>query len=231
MSDKRAKKVLAFVSVGFATVLVVAGFPLRGLADPKPKLGVKESARTTPSASGFIQRWLILEPTRATGDTQTAMQEMVKAEKFAEQREKFPSAGQKVTIDGAEVTWHAVDTDEYNVNLHYFATAVGKSADNALFWVAAKVVCPNEMKNVRLAAGANSAAVWWVNGQEVVGTYGNRPAVIDDGVSKRLTLKQGENTIVGAVMNASGAADFCVRILDEDGKPVKGYTVSVGEVK
>jgi hypothetical protein len=231
MCDKRKNSIGAFVLAGFVAVLMAMGLPGRGYGDPKPAVGVKESKRTVPSASGFIQRWLILEPTRATGDTQTAVQELVKAEKFAEQRSKFPSAGQKVTIDGAELTWHAVDTDEYNVNLHYFSAAVGKSADNALFWVAVNVVCPEEMKNVRLAAGANSAAVWWVNGQEVVGTYGNRPAVIDDGVSKRLTLKKGENTIVGAVMNASGAADFCARILDEDGKPVKGYTVSVGEVK
>jgi hypothetical protein len=143
----------------------------------------------------------------------------------------MPTAGQKVTIDGTELTWHAVDTDEYNVNLNYLAKALGKSSDNALFWVAVTISCPQEMKNVRFAAGANSAAVWWVNGQEVVGTYGNRPAVIDDGVSKRLTLKQGPNTIIGAVMNASGAADFCARILDEEGKPLKNYTVSIGEVK
>jgi hypothetical protein len=231
MIEMRHKKSRTLVLSCCAALLMIAGFAGRAASDQKPKLGVKESARTAPSADGFIQRWLILEPVSTSGDTQNAVQAAVKAERFADLRSKMPTAGQKVTIDGAELTWHAVDTDEYNVNLYYFAQAVGKSSNNALFWVAVTVNCPQEMKNVRLAAGANSAAVWWVNGQEVIGTYGNRPAVIDDGVSKRLTLKQGPNTILGGVMNASGAADFCARILDEEGKPLKNFTVSVGEVK
>src|SRR5688572_30547615 len=106
-------------------------FPGRAVSDQKPKLGVKESAKMVPNGDGFIQRWLILEPISATGDTQNAVQATVKAERFAEQRTKMPVAGQKVTIDGEELTWHAVDTDEYNVNLYYFAQAVGKSSNNA----------------------------------------------------------------------------------------------------
>jgi hypothetical protein len=47
------------------------------------------------------------------------------------------------------------------------------------------------MPRVRLAIGSNAASVWWVNGQEVVGIYGDRQTVIDDGFSKRLTLKIG----------------------------------------
>jgi hypothetical protein len=92
------------------------------------------------------------------------------------------------------------------------------------------VDCPEEMANVRLAIGSNSASVWWVNGQEVIGIYGNRCTVIDDGVSKRLTLKKGRNVIRGAIINASGAADFCARLLDADDRPLKGYKVSIGEV-
>ena len=83
------------------------------------------------------------------------------------------------------------------------------------------------MTNVRLAIGSNSASVWWVNGEEVIGIYGNRCTVIDDGVSKRLTLKKGPNVIRGGIVNASGAADFCARFLDSEGKPLKGYTVSL----
>jgi hypothetical protein len=48
------------------------------------------------------------------------------------------------------------------------------------------------MPGVRLAIGSNAASVWWVNGQEVIGIYGIGRPVIDDGVSKRLTLKKGQ---------------------------------------
>ena len=116
------------------------------------------------------------------------------------------------------------------MNLYYFADAVGTNCNNALFWAVVVVNCPQEMTDVRLAVGTNSASVWWVNGREVIGIYGNRCTVIDDGVSKRLTLKKGRNVIRGAIINASGAADFCARLLDPNDKPLKGYTVSVGEV-
>ena len=55
------------------------------------------------------------------------------------------------------------------------------------------------MRNVRLAIGSNAASIWWLNGQEVIGIYGDRQAVIDDGVSKRVTLSKGLNTIRAAV--------------------------------
>jgi hypothetical protein len=70
--------------------------------------------------------------------------------------------------------------------------------------------------------------VWWVNGQEVIEIYNDRQTVIDDGVSKRLTLKKGPNVIRAAVINGGGATDFCARFLDEGGNPVKGITISLG---
>ena len=83
---------------------------------------------------------------------------------------------------------------------------------------------------VRLAIGSNAASVWWVNGQEVIGIYGDRQTVIDDGVSKRLTLNKGPNIVRTAVVNGGGATDFCARFLDATDKPLKGYTVNLGPV-
>ena len=189
------------------------------------------SAERAPDANGFIQRWLILEPITANGDTQKAVQEAVKTEHFPNELTVVPHDGDKVTVNGRELTWHAVDTNEYNVNLYYFASAFGKSANNALFWAVVVVNCPQEMPGVRLAIGSNSASVWWVNGKEVIGIYGDRQTVVDDGVSKRVTLKKGLNVVRGAIVNRSGAADFCARFRDKEDKPLKGYTVSVGAVK
>ena len=41
-----------------------------------------------------------------------------------------------------------------------------------------------------------------------------RQTVIDDGASKRLTLKEGSNIVRAAVVNGGGATDFCARFLD-----------------
>jgi hypothetical protein len=66
-----------------------------------------------------------------------------------------------------------------------------------------------------------------VNGEEVIGLYNDRQAVIDDGVSDRLTLKAGPNVIRAAVINGGGATDFCARLLDTDDRPITGITVGL----
>ena len=228
-TSRNTRKISAFGLLAVSALLMIVGVPGTAVCDQIPKLGVENSTRNVPNADGFIQRWLILEPIRAAGDTQNAVQETVKTEHFPNELTLMPKAGQKVTVEGSELTWHAVDTDEYNVNLYYFADEVGTNCNNALFWAVVVVNCPEEMTHVRLAVGTNSASVWWVNGMEVIGIYGDRQTIVDDGVSKRLTLKKGPNVIRGAIVNRSGAADFCARFLDANDQPLKGFTVRVGD--
>jgi hypothetical protein len=194
-----------------------------------PTLARPDSAEKAPNAEGFIERWLVLEPIPANGLTDSAVQRIVKTEYFANQLTVVPRDGEKVTVNGNELTWHAFDTKLYNFNLYHFAKSLGKPTSNVLFWAVTIVNCPQEMPDVRLAIGSNAASVWWVNGQEVISIYGDRQTVIDDGVSKRLTLKKGKNIVRCAVINAGGATDFCARFLDGDDKPIKNYTVSSAE--
>ena len=46
-------------------------------------------------------------------------------------------------------------------------------------------------------------------------------------MSQRLTLKKGKNILRCAVINGPGMSDFCVRFLDESGKPVTNYTINI----
>ena len=170
-----------------------------------------------PNTDGFIQRWLLLEPIGANGLTDSAVQAAVKKEYFPDQFTVIPHDGDKATVGGAELSWHAVDTLNYNVNLFHFARAQGKKTSDVLFWAVTIINCPREMRDVRLAIGSNAASVWWVNGKEVIGIYGDRQTVIDDGVSKRLTLNKGPNIVRAAIVNGGGATDFCARFLDAEG--------------
>ncbi|MBN2591749.1 MAG: hypothetical protein JXA96_17920 [Sedimentisphaerales bacterium] len=217
----------SYIWIAVLALFMIVSVPGTTLCDQVPKVDPEVTTKTAPSDQGFIQQWLILDPLRAGGDTQNAVQTTVKAGNFENELTIQPKKGDKVNAGGQDYTWHAVETDEYNVNLYYFAAEIGTNCNNSLFWVVAYINCPQEVKDARLAVGTNSASVWWVNGKEVVGIYGNRCTVVDDGVSKRLTLKRGMNVIRGGIINASGAADFCARILDSEGKPLKGYTVSL----
>jgi hypothetical protein len=188
------------------------------------------SSAVAPRPGGFIQRWLLLEPLPCNGQvTDRAVQATVKKEYFPNQFTVVPKDGDKVTVDGQDYAWHAMDTKNYNVDLKHFAFFLNKSSDSALFWAVTVINCPEEMHNVRLAIGCNSGSVWWVNGQEVVGVYGDILTTIDDGVSKRLTLKKGPNIVRMALVNNAGATDFCARFLDEQGQPVKNFTVTLSE--
>jgi hypothetical protein len=97
-----------------------------------------------------------------------------------------------------------------------------------LFWAVTILDFPLELKDVRLAIGSNAASVWWVNGKEVIGIYDDRQSVIDDGISKRITLKKGPNAVRCAVVNGGGVTDFCARFLDKDDAPVKNFMVNLG---
>jgi hypothetical protein len=188
-----------------------------------------DSATKAPGPEGFLQRWSILEPIRAGGVTQSAVQAAVKKSYFPDQFTILPHDGDKVKVSGEELAWHAVDTKDYNVNLYHFAYGLNKPTSGVLFWAVTVVNCPEEMAGIRLSIGSNDASVWWVNGQEVIGIYGDRQTVIDDGVSRKLTLKKGPNVIRCAIHNQGGATDFCARFLDQAGNPLKGITLSLTE--
>lgn len=222
--------------IRWITLLVIligrALVPARAASDGSPQsfgptLVSPTGAQKAPDAEGFITRWLLLEPIPANGLGDSAVQAIVKKDYFPNQFTVIPHDGDKVTVGDATLTWHAVETKLYNVNLYHFANSLGKPTTNVLFWAVTIVNCPREMRDVRLAIGSNAASVWWVNGQELIGIYGDRQTVIDDGVSKRITLNKGANVIRAAVVNGGGATDFCARFLDADDKPLKGYTVSV----
>ncbi|MHB1036422.1 MAG: hypothetical protein ACYC0Y_17535 [Pirellulales bacterium] len=219
----------ALVALAGLALLVLAVAAGRAARAPAGFLARPASAEKALNDAGFLQRWVILEPIRVNGRlTDSAVQAAVKTEHFPAQFTVIPHDGDKVTVGGTELTWHAVDTNEYNVNLYYFAYDLGKPTSNVLFWAVTIVNCPREMPGVRLTVGSNAASVWWVNGKEVIGIYGDRQTTIDDGVSKRLTLHKGPNIVRSAIVNAGGATDFCARFLDGDDKPLKESTVSVG---
>ena len=212
-----ASVILAVLS---AAVTLIAAVPASTLSAPK-------TSEWKPGPDGFIRRWLVLEPIPAPGLTDSMVQAEVKKGPFTTELSAIPRDGEKVNVDNAQLTWHAEDTSNYNLNLFHFARSLDKNTSNVVFWVVTVVHAPREMRDVRLAIGSNAASVWWVNGQEVIGIYGDRQTVIDDGVSKRLTLKKGPNVIRAAVVNGGGATDFCARILDASDKPLTDFVVNL----
>ena len=213
------------------------------------------AAAAKPDDNGFIRRWLLLEPIDKpnpgnTVFTDTYLREHFNREYFKGQQTIVPKDGQKVKATfkqeqapagfgrGAQapekpevktvtqtLTWHALDSENYNVKLFRFAEKWGQQVYGVLFWAVTIIDCPEDIENVRLAVGSNSASMWWLNGQETLLLSGDRRMVEDDAMSPRLTLKKGRNILRGAIINGPGMSDFCVRFLDEKGNPVTNYSI------
>lgn len=188
-------------------------------------------SKKTPDADGFIQRWLLLEPINKPNRTNTVfidsyLRKAFDTLYFQNQFTILPKDGEKVKVGAQELTWHALDSKNFNVKLFRFAYGLNKPVYGVLFWAVTIVDCQQEIRNVRMSVGSNSASMWWLNGKEAVLLSGDRRMVMDDVVSNRLTLNKGKNIIRGVVINGPGMSDFCVRFLDEKGEPVKDLSIS-----
>ncbi len=210
-----------------------------------------------PDANGFIRRWMLLEPIDYNVRSNTILTDTYLNENLSKQYfkgqfddKKLPRDGEKVTATGIALAggprdtrmqmgpaqtkevkqtlrWHAVESESYNVKVFRFAEANGCQPYNSLFWGVTVVDCPEEMVGVRLAIGSNGASMWWLNGKRVLTLDGDRRMVEDDCVSQRLTLKKGRNILRFALVNGPGLSDLCARFIDEQGKPVTGYGVTL----
>ena len=217
---------------------IAAMIGLHGYAqknEASPRLSDYFSPATTktmsPDSEGFIQRWLVLEPIDKPNRSNTVLTDSYIREAFAteyltNQFTVLPKDGDKVKVGKQKLTWHALDSKLFNVKLFRFASGLKKQVYGVLFWAVTVIECPEDMENIRMSVGSNSASMWWLNGEEAVILSGDRRMVKDDCLSRRLTLKKGKNIIRGAIINGPGMSDFCVRFLNENGTPVNNITIS-----
>jgi len=217
------KRALATLILGCTAFLSMVQAEQAATSLTRPK-----GATLPVDARGFIRRWLVLEPVPVPGRlTESAVEEAVRSTTLSGSMDSLPRDGEVVMLPNSSATWHALDTINYNLNLYHFAWSLSKATSNVLFWVTTIVDSPREMHGIRLAIGSNAASRWWLNGERVIALDDDRQTVIDDGVSRRMTLRKGRNVIRAAIVNGGGATDFCARFLDEDARPITGLSVSL----
>ena len=178
------------------------------------------AAPSQPDQEGFIRRWRLLEPIAVDVRSNVVFT-------YSWLRHKFGEELAKINTNSKKGKWYVMDSETYNMKLFRFAEKYGKQTYGSFYWCETVIDSPEEMRNVRLACGSNGASLWWLNGEEVLMLEGDRRMVEDDGMSPRLTLKKGRNTLRVAVINGPGLSDMCARFIDEKGKPITDYNVKV----
>lgn len=174
-----------------------------------------------PDEKGFIRRWLLLEPIAHETRTNTVF-----VDSYVRQYldTGWNKGDFKLPQDGRD-GWHALDSRLFNVKLYRYAVGTETGRYGMICRVVTVIDVPEDIECVRLAAGSNSASMWWIDGEEVLILSGDRRMVMDDGASRRLTLKKGRHILSGSIINGPGMSDFCVRFIDEKGKPVLDYEI------
>ena len=149
----------------------------------RPKYFSPATAQSAqPDEAGFIRRWLLLEPIKYDIRsniifTNTWLEENLAKTYFKDQMTILPKDGQKVKAGKQTLAWHAIDSENYNIKLFRFAEKWGQQTYGSLFWIVTYIDCPEEISDVRLAAGSNGASKWWLNGEEVLLLEGDRRMV------------------------------------------------------
>ena len=207
-----------------------------------------------PDELGFIRRWLLLEPISKPnrgntvfvdsyvrtnldtgwnkgeftlpkeGDKETMMVEFQKPVDMSAGRPMW-GVEPETEMKKVKLTWHALDSKLFNVKLYRYAVGTETGRYGLICRAVTVIDVPEDLENVRLAVGSNSASMWWIDGEEALILSGDRRMVMDDGVSKRITLKKGRHILTRAVINGPGMSDFCVRFVDEQGNPVMNYNI------
>lgn len=208
-------------------------------AKKKKKAGVVEShpalaayfsdpaaTALAPDEQGFIRRWTLLEPVSKPNRSNILFTDSYIREAFATfPGPALPAEGDAVKVDGKKLYWHSLDSQLFNVKLFRYAAGLEKERYGVIFWAVTELDFQEEVQDVRLLAGSNSASMWWLDGEEVLILSGDRRMVMDDGASSRLKISQGRHVLRCAVINGPGMSDFCVRFVDKDGQPVRCFTV------
>lgn len=233
-------RLLRYSLTFFAIALFCAPVSAANGDDETPVLGKYYNHATStpaiPNKDGFVTRWALLEPISKPLSsnrvfTDSYLREAATTTYFNDQFTLVPYDGQKTIVGKEKLIWHALDSKNYFINLLRFAEGYDKEYYGQVYWVVTTINCESDIENVRLSSGANSAAMWYLDGKEVLMLSNDRDLIVDDCMSKKLTLKKGENVLRGAIFTGPGMATFCLRFVDETGKPIKNFTVTTNMSK
>ncbi len=200
----------------------VAAIGARGLAADKTY---------KPNDEGFILNWLILDPIaldeKAQDHTEESEKEFFDKEHFKGQKAATPKAGDKIKVEGEELTWRTYESPDSMLDFRAFADEQGTSPDQCIFLGVAYIIAEKEISGIKLSTSTDDSGAWSLNGKELIRMYGWATDP-DHDQSTPITLKVGVNILTFSVINGGGASGLYCRFLDKNDNPVtKGYVISL----
>jgi len=198
--------------------MIATGMLLLSIFAVQSKLGAQDFA---PDSDGFIRNWLLLAPIPQGSDTDGAV--AIDKNQLPDEGLLKPKAGDKVKVEGKELTWKKVKASDYTLDLN---AILNEQTDKAVAYAVCYVRVEEERKDLQLKMGSNDQGKVYLNGKTLLRATEPRPLEQDSDVARNVTLNKGVNVVVFKIFN-EGGSDWqgCLRFTDASGKPVKNLVI------
>ncbi|MBM4081545.1 MAG: hypothetical protein FJ278_17710, partial [Planctomycetes bacterium] len=190
------------------TLGLLPGMDLRA-ADLKKRLRALGEKMVFEAKDGVISAWWLL------GSFKVEQKDWEKA--LEPEKEKEIDLAKEYTFDGKKRRWDPVQTSDAKgiVQLDPLFTP----NDNCGCYAYAEIVVGEE-QDVRLKLGSDDGIICWVNGKQVHAFLKPRSLKVDeDDVEAHFAA--GVNKVLLKILEGGGQWNFCVRLTDAKGQPLK----------
>jgi len=175
-----------------------------------------------PDSEGYIRHWLMLAPIAlAEGDTGS---EAIFRQQIRDEATLRPTAGDKVTVGGKELTWQSTTAA---TNYFDFNAVLKTINDRAAGYAVTYIECETEIRDVIMAVTSNDEGRIYFNGVDIYVWSEPRTLMLDAPDKGKVTLKKGVNVIVFKVINEANAWQGAMRLLDKSGAPLKDIKIKL----
>ena len=183
----------------------------------------KTSAADTfkTDAAGYIRDWVMLAPIAlpeggACGDL--ILQDQLKGEANLK-----PKAGDKVKINGQELTWKNVVAA---TNFFDFNAVLKTENDRSAGFIVTYIECDREMFDVTMTVASNDQGRIYLNGTDIYAFTEARTLELDADKGK-VTLNRGLNVVVFKIINEQGNWQGAMRFLGKADAPLKDLRIKL----
>ena len=174
-----------------------------------------------PDAAGYIRDWVMLAPI-ALPEGSLAADALLK-EQVKDEAALKPKDGDKVKINGQELTWRKITA---STNYFDFNAILKTVNDHAAGFMVTYVECEKDMPDVTMAVGSNDEGRIYFNGVDIYSFTEARILELDADKG-RVTLKKGVNVIVFKIINEQNSWQGAMRLTDKAGAPLKGIKIKL----
>jgi hypothetical protein len=172
-----------------------------------------------PDSQGYIRDWLMLAPIRVAEGRSGG--DLLLEEQIKQEARLQPKAGDKMKLNGSELTWKAITA---STNYFDFNAILKSVNDHAVGYMATYIECEQEMPGVIMAVGSNDEGRIYFNGTDIYAFTEPRPLELDADKGK-VTLKKGVNVIIFKVFNEQNSWQGAMRFLDKAGTPLTNLKI------